>query len=157
MRSDGMRRLRALLNMRLLEDVQQDIGYGVRALRRTPGFTCIVLTTVGMGIGASSTIFSILNAVLIRDLPYGDVSKLVYVGVRNPRLADVPIDSQGTGAFAPSNADFDDLRRAATSFSSLTIFGQDALTLIARDATERVGGARVSGEFFRTLDSTTRR
>jgi hypothetical protein len=93
-----------------------------------------------------------LNAVLIRDLPFGDVTRLVYVGVRNPKLADIPLDSHGgTGAFAPSNADFDDLRRAATSFSSLTIFAQDALTLIERDATERIGGARVSGEFFRRL------
>ena len=91
---------------------------------------------------------------LIRDLPYGDVKQLVYVGVRNPKLADIPIHLQGgIGAFAPSNADFDDLRRAATSFSGLTIFAQDTLTLIDRDATERIGGARVSGDFFRTLDT----
>jgi putative ABC transport system permease protein len=144
---------RDALGTRLLDDLKQDVGYGARALLRAPGFTCIALLTVGIGIGASSAIFSVLNAVLIRDLPYGDVQQLVYVGVRNPKLADIPIDAQGgIGAFAPSNADFDDLRRAATSFSALTIFAQDALTLIGRDATERIGGARVSGDFFRTLD-----
>jgi predicted permease len=153
MLSDWMRRLGASVNPRLLDDLKQDVGYGARALLRTPGFTGVALLTISIGIGASSAIFSILNAVLIRDLPYGDVTQLVYVGVRNPKLADIPIDSQGgTGAFAPSNADFDDLRRAAMSFSSLTIFAQDALTLIERDATERIGGARVSGEFFRTLE-----
>ena len=145
---------RDALGTRLLDDLKQDVGYGARALLRAPGFTCIALLTVGIGIGASSAIFSVLNAVLIRDLPYGDVKQLVYVGVRNPKLADIPIDLQGgIGAFAPSNADFDDLRRAATSFSSLTIFAQDTLTLIDRDATERIGGARVSGDFFRTLDA----
>ncbi len=114
---------RDALGTRLLDDLKQDVGYGARALLRAPGFTCIALLTVGIGIGASSAIFSVLNAVLIRILPYGDVKQLVYVGVRNPRLADMPIGSQGgIGAFAPSNADFDDLRRAATSFSSVTIF-----------------------------------
>jgi predicted permease len=145
---------RDALGTRLLDDLKQDVGYGARALRRAPGFTCIALLTVGIGIGASSAIFSVVNAVLIRDLPYGDVKQLVYVGVRNPKLADIPIDLQGAiGAFAPSNADFDDLRHEATSFSGLTIFATDALTLIGRDATERIGGARVSGDFFRTLDA----
>jgi predicted permease len=145
---------RDALGTRLVDDLKQDLGYGARALLRTPGFTCIALLTVGIGIGASSAIFSVLNAVLIRDLPYGAVKQLVYVGVQNPKLADIPIDLHGgIGAFAPSNADFDDLRREATSFSSLTIFAQDTFTLIARDATERIGGARVSGNFFRTLDA----
>src|SRR5215467_6477887 len=144
---------RDTLGTRLLDDLTQDVGYGARTLLRTPGFTCIALLTVGIGIGASSAIFSVLNAVLIRDLPYGDATQLVYVGVRNPKLADIPIGSQdGIGAFAPSNADFDDLRRAATSFSNLTIFAGDTLTLIDRDSTERIGGARVSGDFFRTID-----
>jgi predicted permease len=143
---------RDALGTRLLDDLKQDVGYGARALLRTPGFTCIALLTVGIGIGASSAMFSVLNSVLIRDLPYGDVKQLVYVGVRNSKLADIPIDSQGIGAFAPSNADFDDIRRAATSFSNLTIFAQDTLTLIDRDSTERISGARVSGNFFRTID-----
>ena len=145
---------RDALGTRLLDDLKQDVGYGARALLRTPGFTCIALLTVGIGIGASSAIFSVLNAVLIRDLPYGDVTQLVYVGVRNTKLADFSIESQrGIGAFAPSNADFDDIRHAATSFSSLTIFAQDTFTLIDRDVTERIGGARVSGAFFRTLEA----
>jgi len=145
---------RDALGTRFLDDLKQDVGYGVRALLRTPGFTCIALLTISIGIGASSAIFSVLNAVLIRDLPYGDVKQLVYVGVRNPKLADMSIESQGgIGAFAPSNADFDDIRRAATSFSSLTIFAQNTFTLIDRDVTERIGGARVSGDFFRTLEA----
>ena len=145
---------RDALGTRLFDDLKQDVGYGSRALLRTPGFTCVALLTLGIGIGASSAIFSVLNAVLIRDLPYGDVKQLVYVGVRNPKLTDVPIQSQGgIGAFAPSNADFDDIRRAATSFSNLMVFAQDTLSLIDHDATERVGGARVSGDFFRTLDA----
>lgn len=144
---------RDALGTRLLDNLRQDVGYGARALLRTPGFTCIALLTLGIGIGASAAIFSVLNAVLIRDLPFGDVKQLVYVGVRNPKLSDY-IDSQrGIGSFAPSNADFEDIRRAATSFSSLTIFSQEAFTLIDRDVTERIGGARVSGGFFHTLDA----
>lgn len=144
---------RDALGTRLLDNLRQDVGYGVRALVRAPGFTCIALLTLGIGIGASAAIFSVLNAVLIRDLPFGDVKQLVYVGVLNPKLSD-HIDSQGgIGAFPPSNADFEDIRRAATSFSSLSIFSQEAFTLIDRDTTERIGGARVSGNFFHTLDA----
>jgi hypothetical protein len=142
------------LGTRFLDDLKQDARYGVRALLRTPGFALIALLTVSIGIGASTAIFSVLNAVLIRDLPYSNVKQLVYVGVQNPKLADISIESQGgIGAFAPSNADFDDIRRAATSFLSLTIFAQDVFTLIDHDVTERIGGARVSGDFFRTLDA----
>jgi hypothetical protein len=145
---------RDALSTRLVEDLTRDVGYGARTLVRNPGFTIVILLTLGIGIGASSAIFSVLNAVLTRALPVGDAQRPVYVGVLNPKLADVPVDSQvGIGAFAPSNADFSDLRRAAKSFSSLTIFAQYALNLTGRDFTERIGGARVTGEFFGTLDA----
>ena len=67
---------RDALGTRLFDDLKQDVGYGARALLRAPGFTCIALLTVGIGIGATVAIFSVLNAVLIRDLPYGDVKQL---------------------------------------------------------------------------------
>lgn len=144
---------RDALGTRLFEDLKQDAGYGLRALLRAPGFTCIALLTLGIGIGASAAIFSVLNAVLIRDLPFGDAKQLVYVGVRNPKLSDYIETQGGIGAFPPSHADFEDIRRAATSFSSLTVFAQEAFTLIDRDTTERIGGARVGGNFFRTLEA----
>ena len=55
-----------------LENLLQDVRYGARTLRRAPGFALTAITTVGLGIGACTAIFSLVNAVLIRSLPYGD-------------------------------------------------------------------------------------
>ena len=98
---------------RLLDDLKQDVGYGARALLRAPGFTCIALLTVGIGIGASSAIFSVLNAVPIFEiLPSSVTLKTTRVrwrsksqaGGHSNRLARWSIR-----ALATSNADFDDL------------------------------------------------
>ena len=69
-----------------LENFAQDLRYGVRTLRRAPGFTVTAIATVGLGIGACTAIFSLVNAVLIRSLPYGDPERLVYLFTPNPLL-----------------------------------------------------------------------
>src|SRR5690349_586105 len=62
-----------------LETTAKDIRYGVRALLRTPGFTLTSIIALGLGIGASTTVFSVVNAVLLRPLPYADPDQLVVV------------------------------------------------------------------------------
>jgi predicted permease len=133
---------------RLIEDLLQDASYGVRTLAKSPGFTFVAILTLALGIGASTAIFSLINAVLLRSLPYGNSSRLVYLFTPNPRF-DIPAE-----VFGPSNADFFDLKNQSKSFSDMTIFNQANYNLTSGDAVERVGAALVDGNFFATLQSS---
>ena len=132
---------------RLLDDLLQDLRYGLRSLANSPGFTTVTVLTLALGIGACTAIFSIVNAVLLRSLPYKDPGRLVYLYTPNSHI-NLPVED-----FDLSYADFFDLQRQSHSFSSMTLFQQDTYSLASQKAAIRVGGARVDGNFFPTLGS----
>ncbi len=94
-----------------LEQFKQDVRYSVRALRKQPGFTAVVLLTLGMGIGANTAMFSVINAVLLRPLPFPDPERLVQVWESNARL-DLP-------HFSVAIANFSDWRVRSQSWDAL--------------------------------------
>ncbi len=130
-----------------LEQLIQDIRYGVRTLRRTPGFTVTAVLTLGLGIGACTAIFSLVNAVLIRSLPYGDPDRLVYLFTPNPNLK-IPAE-----VLCPAYGDYYDIRRGSRSFESMSNFVQVMLNFDERGTLRQIGSARVDEDFFKTLQS----
>ena len=130
-----------------LESLLQDIRYGLRTLRKNPGFTITAVLTLALGIGACTAIFSLVNAVLLRSLPYGDPHRLVYLYTPNPQFK-LPVE-----VFGPAYADFYDLKKQSHSFQDMTAFGQSVFSLSSQGTAERVSAARVDGDFFRTFQS----
>ncbi len=130
-----------------IEQSIQDLRYGLRTLSRSPGFTLTAVLTLALGIGACTAIFSLVNAVLIRSLPYGDPGRLVYLYTPVPQFK-LPVE-----VFGPAYADFYDLKKENHSFQDMTSFGQSVFSLASQGASQRVSAARVDGYFFRTFQS----
>ena len=124
----------------------QDIRFALRMLARSPGFAAVAILTLAVGIGANTAIFSLLNTVLIRSLPYKDPGQLLYVWAPSHDLPGVPLE-----AIAPSNGDFFDIQRQARSFSAITLFNQQWFNLSAEGAAQRVSGVFVQPNFFSTF------
>ena len=123
----------------------RDIVYAARALRKSPAFTLIVAITLALGIGASTAIFSVTNAVLVRPLPYKDPDRLVLAcsDMRKRNVKDFPL----------SNADFLDLRKgAANTFEDFAAVRTFRNVLPRADGTpEQVYGGLASTNLFRVL------
>src|SRR4029079_13382120 len=101
----------------MIEDVWQDLRYGARSLRKNPGFTMIALVTLALGIGANTAIFSVVNGVLLKPLPYPDPQKLamIYSTTAQSKDARIPI----------CDADFVDWRNQNQIFESIAGFAPD--------------------------------
>ena len=130
-----------------IEQTMQDLRYGPRTLSKSPGFTMTAALTLALGIGASTAVFSLVNAVLLRSLPYRDPSRLVYLNTPNPQLKLPP------ELFGPVYAELYDLKKQSDSFQDITVFDQSILSLASQGAAERVSAARVDGDFFQTFHS----
>jgi predicted permease len=130
-----------------IEQTMQDLRYGLRTLSKHPGFTMIAVLTLGLGIGACTAIFSLVNAVLIRSLPYGDPERLVYLFSPNPALK-IPAE-----VICPSYGDVYDLKREAKSYADMSNFEQAQFSVTQQGTTQRIGGARVDEDFFSNLQS----
>ena len=112
-------------------------------------FTITAILTLGLGIGACTAIFSMVNAVLIRSLPYGDPQRLVYLFTPNPNWKVPP------EVICPGYGDFHEIKRANKSFTEMTTYEQALFKVTTRGATQPIGAARVDESFFSTLQSTT--
>lgn len=128
----------------LAESTLQDVRYGFRSLLKKPAFTLITVLTLALGIGANSAIFSVVNAVLLKPLPFAEPERLIY-----GEGLDLSDGSRG-GAVSPP--DFLDFREQNQVFERLAAVQPLALTLTNDGAeSERVASARVSAGFFETL------
>ena len=121
----------------------QDIRYGARTLSRNPGFTAVAIVTLALGIGANTAIFSLVNGVLLRPLPYHDAAGLTFVCASNRRQGKIDVTSY---------PNFADWRAQNHVFSGLAAYRPQSYNLSGGSRPEKIRGARVTGDFFAVLE-----
>ena len=119
----------------------QDLRYGARQLLHSPGFTAIAIITLALGIGANAAIFSFVNAVLIKPLPYPHPERIVSVWEKNP----------GGGSNPISTLNFLDWEQQNRCFQFLSAVARDTVTLTGSGSPEELNVQRVSASYFKVL------
>jgi predicted permease len=127
----------------MMGDLWQDLRYGLRMLMRSPGFTVIAVVALALGIGANSAIFSVVNTVLLRPLPYKNPDALMTVWEDATHM--------GFPYNTPSPANFIDWREQNTVFEGMAALAQRSFNLTGAGEPERFDGRKVSGNLFTIL------
>ena len=128
----------------MMHTILQDLRYGLRMLARTPAFTGVAVLTLALGIGANTAIFTVVNALLLRPLPYADPGRLVMVW-QDMRARGGPADEWAS----PGN--FADWRKAQDIFEDVAAIGGYRPTLTGGSEPEPIPGEQVSHEYFKVL------
>jgi len=124
-----------------LDSLLQDIRYGLRMLRKNPGFTAVAVLTLALGIGANTAIFSAFNTLLLRPLPVKDADRLMFiVSLR-----------EGFDPFGTSLLEYTAYRDRCHSFASTGLAQERAFSLVGQGEPERIVGAAIQADYLRTL------
>ncbi len=127
----------------MMGSLVSDVRYALRALRRNPVFTATAIVTLALGIGANTAIFSIVNGLLIRDLPYADSDRLVHIWAQNQARGwnhtDIPV------------VDAWDFRNRTSAFEDVAVYNRRTFTLTGTDQPERLSGHQVTPNVFDVL------
>ena len=131
----------------------RDLRIAARSLARRPGFALGVALTLGLGIGATTTIYSVVDGVMLRPLPYDDPSTLVSVGSLVSGMEWVDGDGTLQDLGKMSVPDYQDLQERARSFETLAAIDARGwgVTLAVDDGVEEVAGSAASAELFEIL------
>jgi len=141
-----MEPLRDMLRLNLSENFPQDLRYGLRQLRRNPGFSAVAIATLALGIGASTAIFSVVDTVLLHSAPYARSAELVAIGEKGPTTAPGEVNAVSAG-------DFTDWQAQAPVFAGVAAYQSwefHALTGGGADPDE-VWAAPVTPNLFQVL------
>jgi predicted permease len=119
----------------------QDVRYGLRTIAKAPGFAAIVILTLALGIGANTALFSVVNGVLLKPLPFSDFDRIIALFERRVQFERASI----------SYPNFLDWQRENHSFEALAAYRSDDLSLTGQGEPEKVHADMVSAEFFSVL------
>src|SRR5436190_7906107 len=128
-----------------MESLLQDVRYGVRTLRKSPAFTAVALIVLAVGIGANTAMFSVLNAVLLRPLPYRDSARLIMIWQSFPAMGG------GWARVGETTLDYLDYRNRTRVFESVAGYASDSYNLTGGSEPERIDAARVTANLFSTV------
>ena len=121
----------------------QDLRYGVRILLKQPGFTFVAVITLALGIGANTAIFSLVNSILLRPLPFRDPDRVVRMIQSSPKL--------GLATWGVSQAGFAAYREQNRSFETVALYTATAINLTGAGEPERLPMANVTADFFKVF------
>src|SRR5258708_6274929 len=133
-----------LLGGTAMQILRQDLRYGARMLLKQPLFTIVAIATLALGIGANSAIFSVVNAVLLRSLPYHKADQLIVLSTTTSSG-----DMDGL-----SQLDAQDYRSGMQSVEDLATFQSQSVNVTGGEQPDRIRGAFVSANFFRFFNLT---
>jgi len=125
----------------MLSETYQDLKYSLRMLRKNPGFACVVVITLALGIGANTAIFSFVNAVILNPLPFPDSDRLVVI-------SEISKEGMEIGASLPN---FQDWQVRAKSFEEIGGYRFDTFNLTGIGSPQRLVGQEVTLNYFRIL------
>jgi putative ABC transport system permease protein len=128
-------------HVNIIDNLVRDVRYAVRTLARSPGFTVVALLALALGIGANTAVFSVVNGVLLRPLPFADSDRLLMVFTSRPH------SERGNA----SVAEFLDWRAASRSFQTLDAVDRNRFTLTGDGEAVQISGLSVTATFFETL------
>jgi putative ABC transport system permease protein len=138
-----------------LETIAQDLRYGLRGLRRSPGFSLVVVLTLALGIGANTAIFSVVDAVLLRPLPYPAAERLVQLGESDPKAEGISVTWVNYQHWRNENRSFEEMAGFETAHLTLTGRGDPVLTragLVTHAFFGLAGAHPVLGRLFGPAD-----
>jgi putative ABC transport system permease protein len=124
-----------------METLWQDIRFGARMLGKSPGFTAVAVLTLSLGIGANTAIFSLINGMLLRPLPYEEGEKVLFITEWSEQVQDM--------SFSVEN--FKDLRDQARTLEAIMAYRGQSYVLTGNDRPERLNGRQVTSGMFDTL------
>src|SRR5438046_2032848 len=127
----------------LVETTLQDLRYGLRMLRRSPGFAALAVLTIGLGIGANSAIFSVINGVVRKPLAYPNSDRLMFITTQFPNI--------GFDKFWFSPPEYIDFKTHTRAFGDVAAYTTGAMNVSEGDKPERVNAAYVTANMFHVL------
>jgi putative ABC transport system permease protein len=128
---------------KLMVSMWKDLRFAARVLLKNRTFTAVVVVVLALGIGANTAIFTVINAVLLRSLPYGEPDRLMYLYTTSPNF--------GPGMWPASFEDYKEWRRSCLSFEQVAATRAENFSVSDADESDRIAGARVTANLAQTL------
>jgi putative ABC transport system permease protein len=138
---------RAAAGLPLIETIFQDLRYAARGLRKQPGFTSIAVLTLAVGIGANTAIYTVLDATILRSLPFREPDRLMRVTLVVPSWVGAPINDDGVWSYPK----YEVFRKMQQSFEDTALYRSGTFNLTGTDEPELLQGELVSASYFPVL------